>query len=70
MVIAGISLPEQCLTQITHEWIELKRAYLPVIRKGSRRGWLDGILKELKGTTLRRGFRARATVRQRQQAIG
>ena len=70
VVIAGISLPERSLTQITHEWIELKRAYLPVIRKSSRKGWLDGILKELKGTTLRRGFRTRATVRQRQQAIG
>ena len=70
VVIAGVSLPEQRLTSITHEWIELKRSYLPHIRSGSRGGWLDGILKELKGTTLRRGFRARATVRQRQQAIG
>lgn len=70
VVIAGISLPERCLTAVTHEWLELKRSYLPRIRTGSRRGWLDGILKELKGTTMRRGFRTRATVRQRQHAVG
>lgn len=70
VVIAGVSLPEQRLTAITHEWIELKRLYLPAIRRGSRSGWLDGILEEVKGTTLRRGFRASATVRQRKQAVG
>jgi hypothetical protein len=70
VVIAAVSLPEQCLTAITHEWIELKRLYLPAIRRGNRRRWLDGILEEVKGTTLRRGFRVDATVRQRKQAIG
>jgi Protein of unknown function (DUF3800) len=70
VAIAGVSLPEQALPAITHEWIELKRLYLPAIRRGSRRGWLDGILEELKGTTLRRGFRSNATARQRKQAVG
>ncbi|MGN6188091.1 MAG: DUF3800 domain-containing protein [Conexibacter sp.] len=70
VVIAGVSMPERCLMAITHEWIGLKRLYLPAIRRGSRSGWLDGILEEVKGTTLRRGFRANATSRQRKQAIG
>jgi hypothetical protein len=70
VVIAGVSLPEPRLPTIAHEWIQLKRTYLPAIRRESRGGWLDGILNELKGTTIRRGFRTAATVRQRKQAIG
>lgn len=70
VVIAGVSLPEQCLTAITHEWIALKRRYLPAIRRDSRSGWLDGILEEVKGTTLRRGFRSNASGRQRKHAVG
>jgi hypothetical protein len=71
VVIAGISMPEAHLTKLTHEWIELKRTYLPdIVHHRSRPGWLDGILTEVKGTTLRRGFRSTATGRQRKQAIG
>lgn len=70
VVVAGVSFPEAHLTDVTHEWIELKRSYLPAVRGMSRHGWLDGILKELNGATLRRGFRTTATTRQRRHAIG
>ncbi len=70
VVVAGVSFPEAHLTDITHEWIDLKRSYVPAVRGMSRHGWLDGILNELKGATLRRGFRTTATTRQRKQAIG
>jgi hypothetical protein len=71
VVIAGISLPEERLTAITHQWIELKRKYPPgMVRYRNTHGWLDGILREIKGTAVRRGFRTTATNRQRKHAIG
>jgi hypothetical protein len=69
IVIAGISLPEQDLTEITHEWIKLKARFHPNIAK-SGHGWLDAILREVKGAKLRNGFRASSSQRQRKQAIG
>jgi hypothetical protein len=69
-VIAGISIPEDQLTMITLDWIELKRRFNPGMARRGQRGWLDGILLDLKGANLRRGFRARATGRQRKRAIG
>jgi hypothetical protein len=69
IVVAGVSLPEQDLTKITHDWIELKTRFHPNIAK-SGHGWLDAILKEVKGAKLRNGFRSRSSQRQRKQAIG
>lgn len=69
IVVAGVSLPEQDLTKITHDWIKLKGRFHPKIAK-SGHGWLDAILKEVKGAKLRNGFRDRSSLRQRKQAIG
>lgn len=69
VVIGGVVLPECELTKITHEWIELKKKYNPVLYKTGR-GWLDAILAEVKGAKLRKGFRDKASVRQQKQAIG
>lgn len=70
IVVAGVSIPEDQLTAVTHEWLELKRRYFPNIKAKGQRGWLDAILVEGKGTTVRRGYRSRATRRQRQHAHG
>jgi hypothetical protein len=69
IVVAGVSLPEQDLTKITHEWIKLKTRFNPSIAK-SGHGWLDAILKEVKGAKLRNGFRGEPSQRQRKQALG
>ena len=69
VVVAGVSLPERDLTRITHEWIDLKTRFHPEFRKTGN-GWLDAILKEVKGAKLRKGFRDGASVRQRKRAIG
>ena len=69
IVIAGVSLPERDLTAITHEWIKLKTRFYPNLAKTGH-GWLDAILTDVKGTTVRRHFRANATQRQKQHAIG
>jgi hypothetical protein len=68
VVIAGVSFPECELTSITGEWIALKARFYPGLAQRGQKGWLDGILHDLKGTSLRRGFRARATNRQRTHA--
>lgn len=68
VVIAGVSFPESELTGITGEWIALKARFYPGLARRGQKGWLDGILHDLKGTSLRRGFRARATNRQRAHA--
>jgi Protein of unknown function (DUF3800) len=69
IVIAGVSLPEADLTAITHEWITLKQTFYPsVVKKGH--GWLDAILADIKGSSVRRRFQQRATRRQKQNAIG
>jgi Protein of unknown function (DUF3800) len=70
VVIAGVSLPEAELTSITHDWIELKARFYPGMAERGQKGWLDGILHDIKGTSLRRGFRAKASNRQRKHAIG
>ena len=70
LVIAGVSLPEDQLTAVTHDWIELKRRYLPGLARRGRKGWLDAILSEMKGSGLRRGFRAKGTNRQQKHSIG
>lgn len=69
IVVAGVSLPEQDLTKITHDWIKLKGRFHPNIAK-SGHGWLDAILKEVKGAKLRKGFRDGSSKRQRKQAVG
>lgn len=69
IVIAGVSLPEADLTAITHEWINLKKTFYPSIAK-SGHGWLDAILAETKGSSVRRRFQRRATRRQKQNAVG
>ena len=69
IVVAGVSLPEQDLTKITHEWIKLKTQFNPIIGK-SGHGWLDAILKEVKGAKLRNGFRGEPSNRQRKHAVG
>jgi hypothetical protein len=69
MVVAGVSLPERDLTRITHEWINLKTRFHPEFKKTGN-GWLDPILKEVKGAKLRKGFRDGATPRERKRAIG
>lgn len=69
-VVGGVTLPERKLTAVTHEWIDLKRRFNPAIVRRGQRGWLDGILEEPKGTTLRRGFKAAATNRRRKNSIG
>ncbi|HET9592590.1 MAG TPA: DUF3800 domain-containing protein [Solirubrobacterales bacterium] len=69
IVIAGVSLPESELAKITHDWINLKKRFDPVLAKTGH-GWLDAILQEVKGANLRKGFRNNATVRQRKRAIG
>jgi hypothetical protein len=69
IVIAGVSLPECDLTKITHDWINLKKRFNPVMGKTGH-GWLDVILKEVKGADLRKGFRGRASLRRRKRAIG
>lgn len=70
VVIGGIAVPEQSLTGLTHDWIGLKTRFTPSMLKRGRKGWLDGILAEPKGTTARRGFKARGTLRQRKNSIG
>jgi Protein of unknown function (DUF3800) len=70
VVIGGISLPEEALTAVTHEWIELKSRFYPGLNSRGQKGWLDGILHDPKGASLRRGFRARASKRQRKHAVG
>lgn len=69
IVVAGVSLPEQDLTAITHEWIELKTRFYPSVSKHGH-GWLDAILHDLKGAKIRKGFRPQASSRQKKQAIG
>jgi hypothetical protein len=69
IVVAGVCLPEQNLTTITREWIELKTRFYPSVAKYGH-GWLDAILHDIKGAKVRRGFRRQATTRQRRQAIG
>jgi hypothetical protein len=69
IVIAGVSLPECDLTKITHDWINLKKRFDPVLAKTGH-GWLDAILAEVKGANLRKGFRDESSVRQRKRAIG
>jgi hypothetical protein len=69
IVIAGISLPEQSLTAITHEWIDLKTRFYPTIA-ATGHGWLDAILQDIKGNKVRARFRARATSRQKQHSVG
>lgn len=69
VVIAGVSLPERDLTTITHEWIDLKTRFHPEFKKTGN-GWLDAILKEVKGAKLRKGFRDGASVRQQKRSIG
>jgi hypothetical protein len=68
IVIAGVTLPEQRLTAITHDWIELKKLYYPSVRAKGH-GWLDAILHDIKGSSLRHGFRG-GTPKQRKHAIG
>ena len=70
VVIAGVTLPESELADVTHEWIELKSRFHPGLARGGKNGWLDGILHDLKGTTLRRGFRATGSNRQHKHAVG
>ena len=69
IVIAGVSLPEQNLTAITHEWIDLKARFYPTIA-ATGHGWLDAILQDIKGNKVRSRFRARATPRQKQHSVG
>lgn len=70
IVIAGVSLPEAQLTQITREWLDLKRRFYPDVASKLSGGWLDAILYDIKGANLRRGFRRTATGRQRKHAVG
>jgi hypothetical protein len=70
IVIAGVSLPEDQLTEITREWLELKRRFYPDVASKLGGGWLDAILHDIKGANLRRGFRRTATRRQRKHALG
>lgn len=70
IVIGGVSFPEHELTQVTHQWLELKRQYFPGIKSRGQSGWLDAILVESKGTSLRKGYKANATRRQRKHAFG
>lgn len=69
-MIAGVVIPEKELRDLTHDWIELKARFNPDIRRVASKGWLDAILHDLKGTKIRRGFRASGTRRQRKHAIG
>ncbi len=69
IVIAGVVIPESELTQITHEWIELKKRFYPSVAKVGH-GWLDAILHDIKGNKVRIGFRGRATRRQKKNAVG
>ena len=69
IVIAGITLPESDLTAVTHEWIELKTRFHPTIAS-SGRGWLDAILADIKGSKCRGRFRASASPREKQHAVG
>lgn len=69
VVVAGVSLPECDLTRITHEWIDLKTRFHPEFKRTGN-GWLDPILKEVKGAKLRKGFRDGASPRERKRAIG
>ncbi|HYB24932.1 MAG TPA: DUF3800 domain-containing protein [Solirubrobacteraceae bacterium] len=70
IVIAGVSLPERDLLDITHRWLELKARFYPSAASRARGGWLDVILHNLKGTTIRNGFKTRATTRQKRNAVG
>jgi hypothetical protein len=71
VVIGGITIPEPCLKDLTHEWIDLKRRFLPGLsQRRGQTGWLDGILREIKGSNLRKGFRVKGTRRQRKNSIG
>lgn len=70
VVIAGITLPEDRLTDLTHDWIELKARFHPGMAQQGQVGWLDGILLEPKGAKLRRGFKLKATHRQKKHSIG
>jgi hypothetical protein len=70
VVIGGIAIPEQNLKGLTHGWIDLKSRFLPGMASRGQGGWLDGILSELKGSNLRKGFRAKGTRRQQKHAIG
>ncbi len=70
VVIAGVTLPEECLRHITHDWIKLKARFYPDVARMARRGWLDAILHDVKAANLRKGFRRSATTRQRKHSTG
>jgi hypothetical protein len=69
VVIAGIDIPEASLTELTHEWMDIKARYYPSSTKDGGRK-LDAILQEVKGSKIRKGFTSKATGRQRKHAIG
>lgn len=69
-VVAGLAVPDQRLTELTHSWLDIKRRYNPSIAKKSGQGWLDAIKHETKGTRIRKAFRKGQTGRRRQNAIG
>lgn len=70
VVIGGVLLPETNLRQVTHDWIALKAAFYPEIRKAASQGWLDAILHDLKGTKVRHGFKSGAARRKGKHSIG
>lgn len=70
IVIAGIAVSETHLTALTGDWLQLKRRFYPDVSSKLNGGWLDAILHDIKGTTLRRGFKIGAKSKQRQHAHG
>jgi hypothetical protein len=58
IVIAGVSLPEDQLTEITREWLDLKRRFYPDVASKLGGGWLDAILYDIKAPTSEGAFGA------------
>lgn len=65
-VVSALIVSQDDLDPLTRGWIELKRRFYPNVH---REQYLDSILEEVKGDTLRRNVR-RGGRRSRQHAIG
>jgi hypothetical protein len=65
-VIAGISVPHDRLTDLTHDFLSLKTRFFPGVRAPT---YLDTVMDEIKGAELRRSM-ALGTRGQRRHAFG
>jgi hypothetical protein len=65
-VIAGISVPRDQLTDLTHDFLSLKKRFYPGAHTGA---YLDTVKDEIKGADLRK-YIASGTHKQRRHTIG